>query len=196
MEGLRVLSFVGELRSHKACAWVSDSLWPHGLLLCWWDFPGKNTGTGCQSLLQGIFLPQGIEPGSPALQADSLLSEPPGKPPPCGEAKLKNKKCTGNSLANPLIRILHFSWPGPGFNPWWVSKATWCSQRWKSYPLFDPVESGTDTICLHVRSSTVLSMSICTYTNQQRYKAERHKIRIVTIILFYNLHIFSLSIKR
>ena len=28
----------------------------------------------------GIFLTPGIEPGSPALQADSLLSEPPGKP--------------------------------------------------------------------------------------------------------------------
>ena len=30
------------------------------------------------SLLQGIFLNPGIKPGSPALQADSLLSEPPG----------------------------------------------------------------------------------------------------------------------
>ena len=28
----------------------------------------------------GIFLTPEIEPGSPALQADSLLSEPPGKP--------------------------------------------------------------------------------------------------------------------
>ena len=33
----------------------------------------------CHSLLQGISVP-GIEPGSPVLQADSLLSEPPGKP--------------------------------------------------------------------------------------------------------------------
>ena len=29
---------------------------------------------------RGIFPTQGIEPGSPALQADSLLSEPAGKP--------------------------------------------------------------------------------------------------------------------
>ena len=33
------------------------------------------------SLLQRIFLTQ-IEPRSPALQADSFLSEPPGKPKP------------------------------------------------------------------------------------------------------------------
>ena len=42
---------------------------------------GKTTGVGCHSLLQGIFWTQSqVEPGSPALQADSLLSEPPGKP--------------------------------------------------------------------------------------------------------------------
>ena len=45
------------------------------VLLCPWKFPGKNTRAGCNSLLQGIFLAQ----GSPALQADSLPSEPPGK---------------------------------------------------------------------------------------------------------------------
>ena len=39
---------------------------------------GKNTGVGCYSLLQGIFL-TGIKLTSPALQVDSLLSEPPGK---------------------------------------------------------------------------------------------------------------------
>ena len=42
-----------------------------------WDSPGKNTGAGCHSLLQGMF-PR-PEPWSPALQADSLSSEPPGK---------------------------------------------------------------------------------------------------------------------
>ena len=52
----------------------SDSLQSHGLeparLLCPGDFPGKNPGVGCHSLLQGM------EPGSPELQADSLPSEP------------------------------------------------------------------------------------------------------------------------
>ena len=37
--------------------------------------PGKNTGVDCHFHLQGIFLTQGIKPMSPALQADSLLSE-------------------------------------------------------------------------------------------------------------------------
>ena len=36
-----------------------DSLWPHGLqkamLLCSWNFPGKNTGVGGRFLLQDIF---------------------------------------------------------------------------------------------------------------------------------------------
>ena len=39
----------------------------------------QETGVGRHSLLQGIFLTQGSNL-SPALQADSLLSEPPGKP--------------------------------------------------------------------------------------------------------------------
>ena len=38
------------------CAQSCPTLWPHGLqstsLLCLWDFPGKNTGAGCQFLLQ------------------------------------------------------------------------------------------------------------------------------------------------
>ena len=42
---------------------MSDSLQPHGLqptgLLCPWDSPGKTTGVGCHSLLQGIFLMRG-----------------------------------------------------------------------------------------------------------------------------------------
>ena len=62
--------------SHSA---VSSSLRPHGLhpskLLCPWNSPGKNTGVGCHSLLEGIFPTQGIIPKSPMLQADSLPSE-------------------------------------------------------------------------------------------------------------------------
>ena len=45
----------------------------HGLSPC------KNTGVGCHSHKSlGDFPDPGIEPGSPALQADSLPSEPPG----------------------------------------------------------------------------------------------------------------------
>ena len=56
---------------------VSDSLWPHGLyltrLLCPWDSSGTDTGVGCYSLLQGIFLTQGWNPGLLHWQVDSLL---------------------------------------------------------------------------------------------------------------------------
>ena len=50
------------------------------------DSPGKNTGAGCHALLQGPN-PR-IEPRSPALQADSLPSEPPGKPMDTGVGSL------------------------------------------------------------------------------------------------------------
>ena len=55
---------------------VSNSLWRQGLqptsLLGPWDFPGKNTGVGSHSLLQGIFLTQGSNPGLLHLQANIL----------------------------------------------------------------------------------------------------------------------------
>ena len=41
---------------------VSDSLRPHGLCSPWHS-PGKNTGLGSLSLLQGIFPTQGLNPG-------------------------------------------------------------------------------------------------------------------------------------
>ena len=46
---------------------VSHSLRPQGLyparLLCPWDSPGKNTGAGCHSLVQGIFPAQRLNLG-------------------------------------------------------------------------------------------------------------------------------------
>ena len=48
---------------------VSPSLWPRGLQparrLRPWDSPGKSTGAGCHSFLQGIFPTQGSNPGLP-----------------------------------------------------------------------------------------------------------------------------------
>ena len=40
---------------------MSDSLRPHGLY-CPWNSPGKNTGVGSLSLLQGVFPTQGLNP--------------------------------------------------------------------------------------------------------------------------------------
>ena len=48
--------------------------------LCPWNSPRKNTGVGCHSLLQGDLPDPGTDLRSSALQADSLPSEPPGKP--------------------------------------------------------------------------------------------------------------------
>ena len=39
---------------------------------CSWHSPGKNTGVGCHSLLQGNLPDPEIKLRSPALQADSL----------------------------------------------------------------------------------------------------------------------------
>ena len=55
---------------------VSDSLRPHGLYSPW-NSPGQNTGVGTHSLSPGDIPNPGIEPRSPALQADALTSEPP-----------------------------------------------------------------------------------------------------------------------
>ena len=54
---------------------MSDSLQPHGLYSPW-NSPGQGTGVGSLSLLQGI------KPGSPALQVDSLPTELSGKHKP------------------------------------------------------------------------------------------------------------------
>ena len=44
------------------------------------DSLGKNTGSGLPLSLAGDLPNPGMELRTPALQADSLLSEPPGKP--------------------------------------------------------------------------------------------------------------------
>ena len=49
-------------------------------LLLPWDSPGKDEGVGIQIPSPGHLLDSWIELRSPALQADSLTSEPPGKP--------------------------------------------------------------------------------------------------------------------
>ena len=66
---------------------MSDSLQPYGpqptRLLCSWGSPGKNTGVGCHTLLQGIFQTQGLNLRFLCLlhwQAGSLPLVPPGSP--------------------------------------------------------------------------------------------------------------------
>ena len=49
-------------------------------LLCPWDSPCKNTGSGLSFPSPGNLPNPGIEPWSPAFQANSLSTELPGKP--------------------------------------------------------------------------------------------------------------------
>ena len=51
--------YISESESHSV---LSDSLRPPGLYSPW-NSPGQNTGVGSLSLLQGIFLTQGSNPG-------------------------------------------------------------------------------------------------------------------------------------
>ena len=53
-----------KVREKKNPSVVSNSLRPHGLYSPW-NSPGQNTGVGSLSLLQGIFLTQGSNPGLP-----------------------------------------------------------------------------------------------------------------------------------
>ena len=71
---------------------VSDCLQNHGpqhaRLLCPWGFSRQEYWSGLPCPPPGDLLNPGIEPRSPALQADSLPSEPPGKPKNTGVGSL------------------------------------------------------------------------------------------------------------
>ena len=67
-----------------SCSVVSDSLRPHGLATL---HAPLSVGFSTQEYWSGLPFPSpedlphpGIEPGSPVLQVDSLLTETPGKP--------------------------------------------------------------------------------------------------------------------
>ena len=63
---------------------VSNFLWPYGLqparLLCPWGFYRQEYWTRLPCPPPGDLPDWGIKAASPALQADSLTTEPPGKP--------------------------------------------------------------------------------------------------------------------
>ena len=82
-----------------SCLVMSDSLGPHGLqlvrLLCPWHSPGKNTGVGCHSLLQGIFPTQELNQRLLCLLHWIFYRlSPQGKPKP-----------KGNSIQSPLLPL-------------------------------------------------------------------------------------------
>ena len=67
-----------------SCSVVSDSLQPHGLwptrLFCSWGFSRPEYWSGLPCPPPGDLPNPGIKPRSPALWANSLPTEPPGKP--------------------------------------------------------------------------------------------------------------------
>ena len=75
-----------------SCSVISDSLWLHRLLparlLCPWGFFRPEYWSGLPCPPPGDLPNPGIKLRSSALQADSLLSEPPGKPKNTGVGSL------------------------------------------------------------------------------------------------------------
>ena len=84
---------------------MSDSLRPYSLqparLLCPWNSPGENTGTGCHFLLQEIFLTQGSNPRLLRYQADSLPLSHLGRP----MGPLQNIRCLAEALKRNKIKF-------------------------------------------------------------------------------------------
>ena len=72
-----------------------------------WSSPGKNTVVDCHSLLHRIFSNPGIEPRTPALQADSLPSELPGKPTPYSVTALQLPWPFSHFSNKPVSLLLH-----------------------------------------------------------------------------------------
>ena len=83
---------------------MSDSLQPRGLLptrlLCSWNFPGKNTGVGSHSLLQGIFPIQGSNPG--LLHWRQIIYHLRHRGSPCREI-IQHWHPASSSLCHPLL---------------------------------------------------------------------------------------------
>jgi len=64
----------------QSCLILCDPMGSNMLGSLSMEFSRKNIGVGNHFLPQGIFLILGSNPGLLPLQADSLASEPPGKP--------------------------------------------------------------------------------------------------------------------
>ena len=106
----REVNVKGKVLVTQSCPTLCDPMdWMKPVrLFCPWDFPGKNTGVGCHFLLQGHLPDPGTEPASPALQADSLLSEPSGKLPCLGRLFLNSIQAYSPSFSLSLLILFSF----------------------------------------------------------------------------------------
>ena len=91
-----------------SCSIMSNSLWPHGLyptrLLFPWGFCKQEYWSGLPCPPPGDLFKPGSEPRSPAVQADSLPSEPPVK-----SLELRVTSKYGNWQQNAPISGIHQS---------------------------------------------------------------------------------------
>ena len=96
-----------------SCSVLPDSVTPWAepaMLLCPCGFSVHgDSGVGCHALLQGDLPNPGIEPRSPSLKADSLLSEPPGKPKNTGVGSLSLLQGTFSTQESNW-GLLHYRW--------------------------------------------------------------------------------------
>ena len=120
---------------------MSDSLRPH-VPYSPLNSPSQNTGVGSLSLLQGNLPETGIESRSPALQADSLPAESPGKPKNTG---------VGN------LSLLQGIFPTQGLNPGLLH----CRRiRYLLSYQGSPAESVRDIVCSSSPGSPAYSLSL------------------------------------
>ena len=81
---------------------ISDSLWPHSLSM---EFSRQDYWSGLPFASPGDLWNPGIKPRSPSLQADSLPSEPPGKPEKYYSDPIFKRMCVCISLKIFLINL-------------------------------------------------------------------------------------------
>ena len=85
-----------------------------------WDSPGKNTGVGCHTLLQGIFPTQELNPGLLHCRQFSAIWATREAPPGGASGKEPTCQCRRGKRC--------------GFDPW-VRKIPW-RRAWQPTPIF------------------------------------------------------------
>ena len=127
----------------QCCAVISrsvvlNSLQPLGLqparLLCPWGFSRQGYWSGLPCPPPGDLTNLGIKPRSPAWQADSLLSEPPGKPHISKAVQIKEPPW----LHAPVVKVKIT----PGI-PWpWVLASRLSHKAWGCLPQVFELQAG------------------------------------------------------
>ena len=90
--------FVSKSCLTLATPWTEEP----GRLLFPWDSTGENTEVGCHVPSPGVLPNPEIEPGSPALQADSLLTELQWKPTYISSVQFSSVAQSCLTLCNPM----------------------------------------------------------------------------------------------